>query len=183
MRDLLFILWFFLPAGFANAAPIFAAKLPYLRAWSFPLDCYATFRRKRILGSHKTLRGLLSGIAIGILIAYLQVFIYIHVPLIRTFVLIDYASLNPLLFGLLLATGALIGDALKSFVKRQLGIAPGKSWFPFDQLDYVIGGVLCISFYVQLAFYQYLILSIIWFLLHPLSTFIGYEVKLKESPI
>ena len=45
IKDILFVLWFFLPAGLANMAPIFAARLPYLRKLSFPLDCYATFRQ------------------------------------------------------------------------------------------------------------------------------------------
>ena len=183
IRDILFVIWFFLAAGLANAAPIFAAKIPYLRTWSFPLDCYATFRGKRIFGSHKTLRGLFSGVLIGTLTVYLQVLLYEQVPLVRTFVLIDYASINPILLGLLTSVGALAGDALKSFFKRQLGIAPGKSWFPFDQLDYIFGGICFTSFYVRLTLPQYVVLCIVWFLLHPLSTCIGYVLKLKESPI
>jgi CDP-diglyceride synthetase len=37
------------------------------------------------------------------------------------------------------------GDAVKSFFKRRLGITPGKSWFPFDQLDFVLGAILFVS--------------------------------------
>jgi CDP-2,3-bis-(O-geranylgeranyl)-sn-glycerol synthase len=183
IRDILFAIWFFLPAGLANAAPVFAVKFPYLNTFSFPLDCYATYRGKRIFGSHKTLRGLFSGVLLGTLTVYLQVFLYEQVPLVRTFVLIDYASINPLLLGLLASVGALAGDALKSFFKRQLGIDPGKSWFPFDQLDYILGGICFTAFYVQLTLPQYIVLCLVWFLLHPLATCIGYMLKLKESPI
>jgi CDP-2,3-bis-(O-geranylgeranyl)-sn-glycerol synthase len=183
IKDILFVLWFFLPAGLANMAPIFAAKLPYLRKLSFPLDCYATFRNKRVFGNHKTVRGLISGILIGILIVYLQVAIYEHVPLVRSFVSIDYTTINPILFGLLSSAGALTGDALRSFFKRQRGIAPGKSWFPFDQIDYIIGGVVFTAFYIRLTTVQYILLFIIFFLLHLVTSFIGYLLKLKDNPI
>jgi CDP-2,3-bis-(O-geranylgeranyl)-sn-glycerol synthase len=183
IKDILFILWFFLPAGLANMTPIFAAKLPLLRDLNFPLDSYMTFRHKRIFGSHKTVRGLLSGMIVGVLTASLQVFLYAHVPLIKTFVSINYTSLNPILFGLLSSVGALTGDALRSFFKRQRGMAPGKSWFPFDQIDYVLGGIVFTACYIQLTLWQYVLLFIVWFLLHPLATLIGYLLKLKDSPI
>ncbi len=141
IQIMLFVFWFFLPAGMANMAPIFAAKLPWLRTFTYPLDGYATFRGRRIFGSHKTLRGLFSGILVGVLTVYLQIAIYMHVPFVRNFVLIDYTTIHPILFGMLSSVGALGGDAIKSFFKRQLNITPGKSWFPFDQIDYVIGGV------------------------------------------
>ena len=183
LHDILFVLWFFLPAGLANATPIFAAQLPYLKDWSFPLDGYMTFRGKRVFGEHKTLRGLLSGILVGVVTAYLQVVLYEQLPLVRTFVSLDYTAIHPLLLGALAYTGALAGDALKSFVKRQGGVAPGKRWFPWDQLDYILGGIVFTCWYVPLSFSHYLLLGLVWFLLHPLSTFIGYELKLKESPV
>jgi CDP-2,3-bis-(O-geranylgeranyl)-sn-glycerol synthase len=182
-QDLLFVLWFFLPAGLANAAPILAARLPWLNTCSFPLDCYMTFHNTRILGSHKTVRGLLSGIVAGILVTWLQVLCYEQFPLVRALIPLNYSAINPLLFGFLAAGGALIGDAIKSFFKRQRGITPGKTWFPFDQLDYILGGIAFTSLYIQLTITQYLLLGLVWFLLHPLATLIGYELKLKESPI
>ena len=89
---------------------------------------------------------------------------------------------GPILFGLLSSAGALTGDALRSFFKRQRGMAPGKSWFPFDQIDYVLGGVVFTACYIQLTLWQYVLLFIVWFLLHPLATLIGYLLKLKDSP-
>ena len=183
VRDSLFVLWFFLPAGLGNVAPIVAAKLPCLKAWSFPLDGYATFRGKRIFGDHKTVRGLLSGLLVGIATAALQVFLYRSVPLVRQFIPIDYTAINPPLFGALSSTGALSGDALKSFFKRQCGIPPGESWIPFDQVDYVLGGITFTALYIRLTWTQYLLLLVIWTLLHPLATFIGYTLKLKDRPV
>lgn len=164
-------------------APIFAAKLPWLKTFTYPLDGYATFRGRRIFGAHKTIRGLFSGILIGVLTIYLQIYIYAHVSFVRNFVFIDYAVINPILFGMLSSVGALAGDAMKSFFKRQLDIKPGRSWFPFDQIDYVVGGICCTFLYIQLTLSQYLLLFIIWSLLHPLATLIGYFFRLKESSI
>lgn len=41
-----------------------------------------------------------------------------------------------------LSAGALLGDLVKSFFKRRMGIQSGRPWPPFDQLDYVIGALL-----------------------------------------
>ncbi len=183
ISDVLFVLWFFLPAGLANVAPVFAAKLPFLRTFGFPLDFYTTFRGKRILGNHKTMRGLLSGILIGILTVYLQIYLYEQIPLVKSFVTVNYSSINPILFGFLSAIGALGGDAVKSFFKRQLEIPPGESWFPFDQIDYVIGGMIVTSVYIRLALSQYFVLFVLWSFIHPVATFIGYLLKLRDKPM
>lgn len=106
--------------------PLIAAKLPYLKKWSFPLDGYATFHGKRIFGDHKTIRGLLSGVLIGILTVYLQVYLYEQVAFVKTFVFFDHASINPLLLGLLASGGALIGDAIRSFFKRSVRHCSGQ---------------------------------------------------------
>ena len=49
-ENILFALWFFLPAGIANVAPIFAAKWRLLESLNKPLDFGQTFRGKRIFG-------------------------------------------------------------------------------------------------------------------------------------
>jgi hypothetical protein len=98
-------------------------------------------------------------------------------------------SVNTILFSIALAlvllasSGALTGDAVRSFFKRQMDIAPGKSWFPFDQFDYVIRGIVLTACYIQLTILQYLLLFVIWFFIHPLATLVGYWLKLKNSPI
>jgi len=177
------VLWFFLPAGLGNLAPIIAAKIPILRKYSHPIDRFQKFRGKRILGDHKTVRGLIAGICAGIITAYLQVFLYNQFSFVRNFSLVDYGTINPLFWGFLSSFGALFGDGLKSFFKRQLNIPSGKSWFPFDQIDYILGGILFTAFYVQLSIKLYIILFIVWFFLHPLSTFIGWLLRLKDEPI
>ena len=56
----------------------------------------------------------------------------------RSVALLDYGNCR-LWLGVLMGLGTGIGDAVKSFFKRQIGIAPGASWIGFDQLDFFVG--------------------------------------------
>jgi CDP-2,3-bis-(O-geranylgeranyl)-sn-glycerol synthase len=182
-NDVLTILWFFLPAGLANMVPVFAAKLPWLKKFDYPMDFNLTFRGKRILGSHKTIRGLLSGIVIGAITVLVQNKLFLNYEILREFISIDYLQVNWLILGSLLGAGAIIGDSIKSFFKRQWGIASGEAWFFFDQIDYIMGGIIFSAFYLTLAPIQYLLIIFIFFVLHMAVTVIGYLLGLKEQPI
>lgn len=184
MLDVLWSLWFFLPAGLANVAPIIASKLPGLSKYDTPMDFGRSYRGKRVLGDHKTWRGILSGIAIGGLVGYIQYLIANNYSV--NFLdesPFNYASSQAVLLGVLLGLGALLGDALKSFFKRQIGVKSGYSWFPFDQLDYIVGGCLFAATIVVLDISQYSLIFVIWFSLHLISSYCGYLMKLKDKPI
>jgi CDP-2,3-bis-(O-geranylgeranyl)-sn-glycerol synthase len=184
LKDILFALWFFLPAGLANAAPVFANKIPKSERLALPLDFGKHLRGKRIFGEHKTLRGLLAGIVVAEVTIVLQRIAYEHNGFFKTISLhINYSSINIFYLGLLFAVGALGFDALKSFFKRQLGVKPGGTWFPFDQIDYIIGGLLLASIVVDLPHNNYYWIGLIWFLIHPVSTFFAWLMGLKDSPL
>lgn len=183
MRLVLFVLWFFLPAGLGNLAPIMAAKIPAFKKYTYPMDFYKKIGKKRIFGDHKTIRGLIAGIIVGILTVYLQIALYNNYKFFRDVSYINYNDINPLVLGFLAAFGALGGDALKSFFKRQFNIPAGKSWFPADQIDYILGGILLTSLYIRFNLQTYTVLIVMWFILHPLSTFIGWLLRLKDDPI
>lgn len=177
MSTLLLAFWFFAPAGPANFAPVFANKIPILNKWHTPLDFGKTYRGKPIFGENKTWRGLISGIVVGMFIAALQYNIWIP-PELAGKSLAFYLTL-----GGLLGFGALAGDALESFAKRQASITPGKSWFPFDQIDYVIGGILASLLIVRLPLVIYVWILVLYFVLHLLFAYIAFLLKLKDKPI
>lgn len=183
IKDLFFVWWFFAPAGVANIAAFFSGKIPGISKYSYPVDMGKSFRGKRILGNNKTYRGFVAGIIGAIIIVLLQVILYNQSVLLRNSLILNYNHVNILLLGGLLGFGALLGDSVKSFFKRQFSVSPGKSWFPFDQIDYILGGILTSSVYVRLSMGEYIVLFWIWFLLHPLTTLIGYLFKLKDSPL
>ncbi|HLC81154.1 MAG TPA: CDP-archaeol synthase [Candidatus Nanoarchaeia archaeon] len=163
-------LFFFLPAYFANMAPI-------LFRW-FPVRDKAI--NKKIFGEHKTWRGLIAGTIVGGIIFSLQKLI--HASGWQKLALIDYNDFS-LLLGFLMGFGALSGDLLKSYYKRKAGLAPGKSWIPFDQLDFVIGG-LVLGFFVYVPPAEVaLILLAISPLLHVLTNYLGYLLKINPSKL
>lgn len=179
-----FAVWFFLPAGIANMIPIFSAKIPRLRKFDFPMDFRKTFRGKRIFGDHKTIRGLISGIIVATIVLWLQQIAVQNSIWLQNWTLqVDYEQMNTFIVGPLFALGALLGDAIESFFKRQAGIKPGDGWFPFDQTDYIIGGSIATWPFVPLSFIQYIWLVVIWFGLHLISSYIGYLIHLKDKPI
>lgn len=127
-------------------SPILVTKI--FPKWNTPIDFGRRWKGKEILGSHKTYRGLVCGSVVGMLIFYLQQMIYKFYPAFRSLSLFDYTNINTL-FGAWIGFCALSGDLIKSFFKRRLDIAPGKSWLFFDELDWVVGSLL--SFYVIFA--------------------------------
>jgi CDP-2,3-bis-(O-geranylgeranyl)-sn-glycerol synthase len=129
--------YFFGPAYVADVSPVLAARLlPQLDA---PIDGGRTLRRRRLLGSHKTWRGLAACVVGGVAGWESQRLVY-QLGLVRDLAVVDYAA-QPIVPGLLMGAGAALGDALKSFLKRQVGIPPGAPWLGFDQLDFFVGAV------------------------------------------
>lgn len=176
LSDSFLVLWLFLPAGIANMVPVFFAKIPGLAKLNEPLDFGLKWRGVRLLGDHKTIRGLVGGAIVGGVVCYLQ-------SLVGDATSTSTVPINPFLFGLLLGAGALLGDAIKSFFKRQIGIASGSSWFPFDQIDYILGAILITSPFIQLSLRQYILTIVLWFALHLLTVLIGYLLNLRKDVI
>ena len=183
-QNLWFALLFFLPAGLANVTPIFASQVPLLKNLNTPLDFNSSIKGKRLFGDNKTWRGVFTGVFVGVLASMLQMYMFNHNNWIRTIAYpINYSHYSVLILGALLSFGALSGDAIESMVKRQLRVKSGDSWFPFDQLDYVIGGILFSLIYIRLPLANYLWILVIWFSMHMIFSYFGYVLKLKAKPI
>jgi CDP-2,3-bis-(O-geranylgeranyl)-sn-glycerol synthase len=135
MDELAAVLWFFLPAYMANMSPVL------VRGWAeglaVPIDAGRSWRGRRIFGNHKTWRGILAGVLAGVLTAGLQRLVH-EAGWLDHLVRVDDATLWPAI-GFLQGLGTGVGDAVKSFFKRRVGIAPGGSWIGFDQLDFMVG--------------------------------------------
>ena len=184
MHEILFSIWFFLPAGIANAVPVFAPKIKFLRVIKKPIDFGHELNKKRILGDNKTWLGLTLAVTSGLIVILIQIIGYKHSAWIRSISgNINYSETKIIILGPLLGFGALFGDSVESFIKRQMGIKPGRSWFPFDQLDYIFGGLLFSSLIVQLSLINYLIIVIVWVIIHLLGSYVGYLLGLKAKPI
>lgn len=166
-------LLFFLPAGISNMTPIIASKLPLLKKWNAPLDFDTEWNGHRVFGKNKTWRGLVSGTIMGTLSGFaIHALVFPELDL-QTYLFASAA----------MSLGALLGDAIESFFKRQRGIASGSPWFPFDQTDYIIGGLaLSLPFaIIELSLIPYIIGW--YFGLHLVSSYIGYLLGFKDAPI
>ena len=159
-------IWLFLPAGIANAAP---PVLTWLLGEGRAIDHGVSWRGKPLLGSHKSWRGLVGGTNAGAMTAVIQ----------RK---LDHRAL-PFTFGVAISAGALSGDLVKSFAKRRLAVAPGRSWFPFDQLDYMAGAVVLGARFVRPRPPILAATVGVYFGLHVVVSAIGYAMGIKSAPM
>ena len=100
--------------GAANAVPVIVSQLARDR-WSTPLDFgYVMADGERLFGSHKTWRGLISG-----MLACVAVGMLLHLPL---------------WVGAVFAGASLLADAVSSAIKRRMHLKPGAEYLGLDQI-------------------------------------------------
>jgi CDP-2,3-bis-(O-geranylgeranyl)-sn-glycerol synthase len=138
----LFLVVSFVLTGCAQTAWLRSAVS---RKLAIPLDFGKSFRGKRIFGDHKTLRGFVVMVPAASL-----AFGAVHplVPGLWTLTDVQYFAL-----GALAGFGFMAGELPNSFLKRQLGIAPGESRtfsIVFDRIDSILGMLLVVSLAVPM---------------------------------
>ena len=87
---------------------------------------------------------------------------------------------HALFFGGGLGLAALVGDMVKSLVKRRLGYKPGAMFQPWDGIDYMIGAILFMLPWFNGGLVEYIFLLIIGPLLSLLMNTIAYTIGWKE---
>lgn len=162
------IIWIFLPSAFANMAPVIFRKCNFL---NIPIS-------KKLCGDHKTYRGFFFGVLLSIIVAFLQSKMS---ALTKHIEMLDYQSINIVIFGLLMGIGALLADLLKSFLKRKFKIRPGKSLPILDQIDWVIGSIIVLNLYINLKIDFILYSIIILGTLHFFTNIISYRLKIRKT--
>lgn len=158
------LLYLMLPVYAANMAAPFAPMLP---GDPRPISV-------RWLGAHKTWRGC----ALAVLAATLTAWAQSRVGWSGD--LVSYDRWLPL--GLLCGAAAMAGDSAKSFVKRRIGIAPGRPWIPFDQLDYVVAGLLALSLWHRFSAADVLLVVAVSFVGSLLVNRLSARLGIKSSP-
>jgi len=99
----------------------------------------------------------------------------------------------PLAF--MISLGALVGDMVESFFKRQMNLKPGAPLPLFDQLDFVFGAVFFAWIWVvlsagqingafnrMLGWTRFLVILLITPFMHLVANFIAWIWKLKKDP-
>jgi CDP-2,3-bis-(O-geranylgeranyl)-sn-glycerol synthase len=159
-QDWISALCIIVPMYCTNGAPVIFGR-------GTPIDFGRSFSDgERILGDHKTIRGFVSGLIIGFVVA-----------------LFESYFVSPRLFfvAILVSVGALLGDLAGAFVKRRFRIKPGAPLPGVDQLDFVVGAILVVSTIFQITVGSLLIIILVTPPIH-LATNIGaYLLRLKSN--
>jgi CDP-2,3-bis-(O-geranylgeranyl)-sn-glycerol synthase len=165
--ELLIVFFVYLiPMYITNATPI-------LIHGKQPLDFRKKFRGRRILGKGKTIVGTFAGITAGFLVGIL---FGILIP--NVFQLIP----NYFYLVFILSVGAIFGDLVESFCKRQMNIKSGGKLFFWDQLDFIIGGLI-LSLIIRIPEIEIVIvLSFITIFIHGFTNLVAFKAKLKKVP-
>ena len=151
---------FIFPAYCTNAAPV-------IFGGGGPIDCGKSFiDGKPLFGSHKTVRGFISGLASGIL---------------ATIALCYLVPYN-FFVGVALSIGALIGDLAGSFIKRRLSFPPGKSVPVLDQMTFVVFAVIFAYAVSPIEIEIMLIVFVVTPVCHLVTNLIAYCFGLKTVP-
>jgi CDP-diglyceride synthetase len=187
MTLLLQLVWLAVPillTGLVHLAVMKRDWLPALRRT--PLDGGASWRGKRVFGDNKTLRGAVVMICGTALAAWLVA--KVAVGGLGWPVPIEFAGAHPAAWGALIGLGYIVGELPNSFIKRQLGIAPGaegegvrgRVFWVVDQLDSLVGILLAISAVWQPSLALVLVSIVLMLVLHPLSAWVMVLAGLKD---
>ena len=141
---------------------------------------------RRLIGNGVTWKGLQNGTIIGTLVG-------VVLGIIGTFYgdlsaltggIIDlhvYGSIfGGLILGFLMAFGALLGDAVGSFLKRRIGLERGAPAPIMDQLDFVIGALVLSLLVVQISWEFFIIIALLSLVLHLGSNTFAYLIGIKD---
>jgi CDP-2,3-bis-(O-geranylgeranyl)-sn-glycerol synthase len=170
--------YFALPGVFANMAPVLFKKVNFL---NHPVDFGKKWKGQPLFGSHKTFRGFFFGTLCAMVVVYIQALLFHEFGYFRGISIVPYMDINTALLGFLIGFGALLGDLVKSFFKRRIGVAPGKSWFPWDQLDALIGALLLLSIVFVPPWQMVVFLVIAVPMIHIGINHIAYYLGMKET--
>ena len=170
-------LYFILPAYFSNGSGL-------LFGGGTPVDFGKSDKNgNRWIGDGVTWRGLIAGTIVGTITGVIQGFLAPYI--IQTFgqyITTPIISNIPegILIGFLLGFGALLGDAIGSFIKRRLGIGRGKPAPILDQLDFIVVALILVSFVVKLSPLFVVIAIVLTLAFHLITNTGAYLLGLKD---
>ncbi|MFH1257269.1 MAG: CDP-2,3-bis-(O-geranylgeranyl)-sn-glycerol synthase [Candidatus Diapherotrites archaeon] len=129
---------------------------------------------KPIFGSGKTFKGTAIGVISGTIVAFL---INAAIPEITSLLTPEYVVL-----GFLLSFGAVAGDIVASFFKRRNNIKQGTPVLFLDQLDFVFGAAVFAGVIYLPSLYEFLIIGIATMVVHRVSNFVAFKLRIKKVP-
>ena len=146
----------------ANTAPL-VAKRWLGPSFSAPLDGGLIFFDGRpLLGSSKTIRGVVAAVAA------------------TTFGALVLGMSAP--SGALLGGGAMLGDAIASFIKRRLGAAPSSRATGLDQIPEALLPLLALKGMLGVTLLQIIAITFLFFVLEIPLAWLSHRLGLRDRP-
>lgn len=184
-----------LPAIFAGVMNMVWCRLPVAKALSRPIDAKRRLKDgKRIFGDNKTYKGFVGMLLFGALFTLLWGLVCGQAGYLHAHNYLYRYHTNT--WGYNLAMGLAFGFAYalfelpNSFVKRRIGIQPGKplkgAWaalFVFlDQADSVFGVVLVVALVYPMPLWFYLVYVLVGAATHIVFNMLLFAVHLRQNP-
>ncbi len=181
----LVILWLSQPLVYANMLPVAFGR------GGKPIDFGLVAPDGRpLLGPGKTWPGLFGGLFFAVMLTFGLVVVAIAFERHELYDLWGLSFTAFIVHATTLAAGALLGDLLKSYLKRRRGLERGQAWPIIDQFDAVIGGFALTAMvdwpWFREAFITrwsaVLFMFLVYYVVHRCVSFIGYRLGLKSAP-
>lgn len=177
-----FAILFFLPAAIANASASVLMRKTFLRNFlPIPVDLGYKFKGEYLIGKHKTYGGWIVASLTAGLFGLVLHYLILEIKYFGDIFVLELTPLSHFALGFLLGFGAIGGDLVESAVKRRVGVPQGRAWFPFDQIDFIIGALLLSLLMTVLEIQVYLWIFISFFMLHLVAKVIGYLLGIDKS--
>lgn len=171
-------LYFILPAYFSNSGGL-------IFGGGKPVDFEKSDKKgRRWIGNGVTWKGLIGGTVLGTVVGTLQGLIgpsiianfgpYIFTPICSNLV-------EGIITGFLLGFGALVGDAIGSFIKRRIGIGRGRPAPVLDQIDFLIVALLFVSPIYNFSWMFIVIAIALTLVIHLVTNSIAYLIGVKDT--
>ena len=146
----------------ANAAPVLLHTL-FGKRLSLAIDGGRKFFDGRpVFGSSKTVRGLIGSLLCTILVAELLAM--------------------PVITGLLIACGAMMGDLASSFIKRRVGMKPSTQAMGLDQIPEALLPLLLVMDQQQLTMPLIITLTLVFTALEMSVSPLLHKLHLRKTP-
>jgi hypothetical protein len=163
-------------------------KYHWLQFLSKPLDLGGRFRGKRIFGDNKTWRGVVLYVLCCALVGMAQGRLQASGWVPDWLPFFDYRS-KGFLIGLLIGLGMSLGELPNSFLKRQMGVAPGLKgrggWGVFflvlDQVDMTLGVWAMLGSLKWPSWEIFLLSLALTFVVHMGVSVMGYGLNMRKT--
>lgn len=179
------VLYSALPVILAGVLHMLVVRRNWLPVLARPLDGGRRWRGRRLLGDHKTWRGLLFVPAAAVALAALQAAAEHRWPGLAAWSLHPGAS--PLRVGLALGGGYVLAELPNSFWKRRRDLPPGAAGGPLqvllDQADSALGCALACRLLLAWSLQAALLLVAAGTLLHLALNLLLHALGLRRRPV